>query len=1311
MRQRIVTLFSCFFLSISASFAQNSVSVNTLTGSANVVIPVYNLTRGAVSCPISLVYSSSGIKPKDVEGTAGMGWQLAVGGSVTRQVRGLPDDAYQDNAGNKNLVGWMYNSSGASSITGFTPANAGTGASCTNETSDITYINNHFTYLTDTEPDQFSVSAPGLSCQLYYDVVNSRFVTVPYQDLVITYTTDNNTADATYKQITSFTITNDQGIKYLFNVPESASQKAVLPVSGTAPNFLKSTYNQYKNGINYYDNWFLKSMTDANGNGILFTYTAAPARLSSDPVQLYVYNGTAYVQQLQYTIENAVSMQQLTAIQTIALNVAPQVFTLNWFNTEVIGTGQPMISTITGAGRYLSFGYAATTSSGSRYSRDFLTSFIDQGSACSSPINYQFSYNGVTSTTTTLPDSTSTQVDYWGYYSTMPNNGTLMPAVFAGQANVAANHPFQVCASTSNADYNYTIPGTNRAADPTVITTGQLSQITYAQGGNTTIAYEPNNYYDPTAGAVVYGGGVRVKQITDYDGISTANNIVRNYSYTDASGNSTGKPLTLPEYAFAIPYAGAATGLALMENSTALSAYDLSGEDHSIMYGTVTLSQTGIGKNVYQYYLTGMNWDNTGICYSCGTSDWAPSYNYAARTNCTPTYGPVKNSPYSYPFTPNTNYDFERGLLQKTINYDNNNNEVSESDYTYQRTGTPYAITGFRYDQNTNVNTIEAYAKYNIYTTTGELTTQAVKTVYNASVPITTTTSYTYGSVQHKLAQEQVTNSDGSTIITNMKYVKDYTVSSGSSDPNIAALYNLQLLNINAPVETYQQVQKGGTTLTTGAALTLFSNYYENGTNFYLPAQQLKYSIPAGAASFQPFAISAGVKSYDPNYVPAANFTVYDDFGILQTTDDAHKNVQTIITDHTSYHPVAIFKNAALGDVGFNDFDSAFSIPNPNFTFSGTPWGTPVGSHTGNAYGLSSSQTITTTVNRNSQASNYIVSIWINASAQGQFHITFTSPHQTLNYTESYGGQGGWVYYEWKLPVNTTDASIFVTMSSTTNIGIDDIMTYPATAEVSTFAYDANFHNTASTNTNGVSTYYNYDIWGRLLYVYDQDKNIVQKKTYITPADKQAFLNANSFTISGTRNSKNEYYINSPITFTAGSITSCNADGITYTWHFSDGPDVVTTTPALSHTFTSVGSKTVSLTTSSPFFGSETTTTQTIVLGNNVIVVANNSTTGATGFDDFYFYQGTTLLYTFTAAQVSGGATSEVPRGVYNITVAAHGPGYVAHLGTGYLSILMQDDVTSSCQLRSSGGSYTFSSVDLTQCTGLGFTMTINTCP
>ena len=280
-------------------FGQSPVSVNLVTGTADVNIPVYTLSSGQVSIPIYLQYLATGVKTKDVESNAGMNWQLFSGGRLSRTIRGLPDDCTKDSLGNTRL-GWMSTSNtGASYATTFVPQNDRSLATCTDETNDINNINNNMPYTEDTEPDIFNVNAPGLSCQLVYDRSTGAFHTVNYQDLLIQISKITAAGNHT-GNITSFTIINDKGIKYVFAAPESVTEFTTPPSTGVGTYF-KNRYLQYQNGITYSDAWNLISMTDPYGNGVTFTYTTPPARGSNDPVILYIGGSTA--QTVQYYVQ------------------------------------------------------------------------------------------------------------------------------------------------------------------------------------------------------------------------------------------------------------------------------------------------------------------------------------------------------------------------------------------------------------------------------------------------------------------------------------------------------------------------------------------------------------------------------------------------------------------------------------------------------------------------------------------------------------------------------------------------------------------------------------------------------------------------------------------------------------------------------------------------------------------------------------------------------------------------------------------------------------------------------------------------
>src|ERR1035437_220041 len=98
MNKKLTPAFiSCVFLFSKLCFAQTPAGVNMLTGALEVNLPIYTLSKGKVSLLVTLAYNANGIKPKDVEGTAGMSWNIQAGGQISRLVRDIPDDITFDN--------------------------------------------------------------------------------------------------------------------------------------------------------------------------------------------------------------------------------------------------------------------------------------------------------------------------------------------------------------------------------------------------------------------------------------------------------------------------------------------------------------------------------------------------------------------------------------------------------------------------------------------------------------------------------------------------------------------------------------------------------------------------------------------------------------------------------------------------------------------------------------------------------------------------------------------------------------------------------------------------------------------------------------------------------------------------------------------------------------------------------------------------------------------------------------------------------------------------------------------------------------
>ncbi len=71
---------------------------------------------------------------------------------------------------------------------------------------------------------------------------------------------------------------------------------------------------------------------------------------------------------------------------------------------------------------------------------------------------------------------------------------------------------------------------------------GTLNKVTYPTGGSLVIQYEANKYFDQRAGVEQLGGGLRIKSISQYDGINGPSRITKVFDYTDPStGKSAGK--------------------------------------------------------------------------------------------------------------------------------------------------------------------------------------------------------------------------------------------------------------------------------------------------------------------------------------------------------------------------------------------------------------------------------------------------------------------------------------------------------------------------------------------------------------------------------------------------------------------------------------------------------------------------------------------------------------------------------------------------------------------------------------------------
>ena len=165
---RTVLFYSAFLSGFINHFILQAqeIPVDMFTGTPTIEIPLWTVTDHDLSEPISVYYNADGVKLTEQKNICGLGWELEGGGSITREVRGLPDD-FQGTSPDVRK-GWLY-SPLTINIGNFGNTSDTLTSTCTDEntgpSSDYTLLNTNV-YTIDTEPDIFRYSAGDISGEI-----------------------------------------------------------------------------------------------------------------------------------------------------------------------------------------------------------------------------------------------------------------------------------------------------------------------------------------------------------------------------------------------------------------------------------------------------------------------------------------------------------------------------------------------------------------------------------------------------------------------------------------------------------------------------------------------------------------------------------------------------------------------------------------------------------------------------------------------------------------------------------------------------------------------------------------------------------------------------------------------------------------------------------------------------------------------------------------------------------------------------------------------------------------------------------------
>jgi YD repeat-containing protein len=1155
-----VAILIIFHISV-ASHAQSSVSVDPLTGRAQVTIPLHTVSVAGITIPLNLAHHGGAVKVQEPSGNCGLGWNLLVNWSVQRVVRGLPDDL-----NTSTRRGWLTYAN-ALSVQNFTPSADDDLGTCPDEGNDWNFLEGR-AYTNDTEPDLFYFQAPGISGEFVFDSFgNPRFLNL--QDLAIDVTQNAN------QEITKFTIKTGSGLIYTFATAERVFRKSEKWKSVT-PSYFLTDYNYYQDELNFISTWHLTTIRSAiTGVTANFSYTQGfEANRADFKVKIEENNQVDTL----YYIRDKVTPLQLSTIQLKSYTI-----TINRSGYEI---GSVLVSeSASGENREFKFIYSQAWSSSDTYPIHYMTFLkeIRQESSCTPFSSYKFSYHNVNAGGINIPWNKGWGQDRFGYFNGATTNQNIPSAYFYSSetgANRLRSTPLPGVTATQ------VINGLDREPNSQYTGFGALEEIRYPGGGFSQIAYEPHTYVDASSQEVMEGPGVRVSSIASYGGDAayggshTTTNpwrvIRKEYEYVQPGGSTTsGKLVATPAFTFAIG------------NSILRTQQNL-GENPVVFYTHVKEKIPGQGSTLFEFSVP-------AVYPTVSENDWqVPSSKIARNPSYCVPLSNVKNGPYTYPYAPATNYDFERGLMSRQADYSETGTLVRERVLTYSRISkNPLVIKGLKFEK---IGETYHYSVYTMLTGYSKTLTQEIireASEENPSLMTQSTASYGYNA-NNMLETITKTNADNSINKEKIVYAKSFTYTNPGSADAIA----LKMLNDSSRytevVERITSYQPpGGTEAVTGAQLIRYRNF--NGKVYPFKV----YSFPTGATLTEATVGTGQTFVFDStDYRLVINFEDYDSEGrVLNESNDKREQLAYHYALPTALL-VASIAHAKSQHVLYEGFETLTSrglnmSGNSNQARTGNK-----GRQLNGGGGINSAQTI------EKGGNTYRFSCWVLASQAATLTVQAlngSTVQSTVSVNYSSNDINKWTYLETQM--NMTSVSSVFSLKITTNVSVtlDDVIFLPATAKISTTTFQPLVGMTSVTDDQGRSSVVTYDDRGRKSAVLDTKRNLVERHEYKQAVQPEPTVNGNF------SSSVNQFIAGQPVVFTAAEN---NCLTVTRQWKINGA--VQGTAATLNYTFTAPGAYTIELSTSNVTYG---TVTKAETICVELSFSPNLNVSGSTVFD------------------------------------------------------------------------------------------------
>jgi YD repeat-containing protein len=1042
-----------------------NVPVSLFTGTPQVSIPLFELKGRVLSCPVSLSYNSTGLKPEDIAPWTGLSWALNAGGVITRSVMGDPDT--DDNYFSKSPVH----------------------AVSSNELSKQKYFDSIRSKVIDTQADFY-----------YYNFIGQtgKFLVSPDGQV---YKKEKNFLDIV-RSVNSagkqnFIVYDEKGFRYEF---DSLETTMIIPVDDLpgAPPMINRTFTS---------SWYLSKVISPYGNEeMIFEYYSPSIAQST-------ISGSIYNQSATFSRTND---------DTYNWSWADPAGVINTIHPPAIGIKKKFIKKITlkKSGQvigYINFESALNEREdlgdaafdGERilkkiklYSNqneaDTLIKIFELGygyfgSGQSESPGYRRlklkTVQEISPDTLTLPSKPSYIFDYYGESDAMPKrftSGLDHWGFYNGQSNTYGGNPTLVPTITSTFLFSSENLGLGAVRDPAatsaILTT--LSKITYPTGGQTSFEYE-GNAYPNLIGIDVPVGGVRIKKMVD-NAFTDQPAVTKIYEYLNEDSTSSGYT-AVPVYDQNSVFSMDRHCPSVFDNitySVTISANSIvalgSVQGSHVGYKRVTerkinpVTAESLGKTVYNYNIEG----SSEIDDKIGNGDLLKQQTYDSTGNL---LEEISND-YAYVYFDDSIRITSRRLIalsaqSSATQFFTNSDSSSVIYYDPARCFDAISGFGFKLDVPTQYDFIDDY----ISEQSKQLKEQTRKVFdVNSGTYLSSTKKFTYGNSRFNyptLTEER--NSLNEKIITAIKHVGDYTASCapvtvGGHTLIPSIMGDMKGVNMwSVPVETLiYKTDSNGTNRRYLSGQFIEYTLGQPKKLFFLKIRPILSSVTASEDS-----CGASGPVFDANYNPEAVMSYDSVFNLIEETK-INDITTAYLWDYENTHPVSKITNASYASVAYSSFESD---GHGNLDYSNTGMLSDSGYVTGkSAFKLDSSHSIERTAL--DKAKRYVLTYWSKDNGG------------TVSVNNGSGGVLLTTKNSWKLYQKEIFGDSTVTISGTGVI--DELRLYPQNAQMNTFTYLPFIGMLTQCDANNRIMYYEYDGFGRLVRIRDHDKNILKTYSY-----------------------------------------------------------------------------------------------------------------------------------------------------------------------------------------------------------------------